>query len=71
LRLFGVSNKLRSAAQRAEFLPAFKAEVLPAIADGRIKPLVDQTFPFDQLAQAKEMMETNKHVGKIVLKMPV
>ncbi len=71
LRLFGVSNKLRSAAQRAEFLPEFKAEVLPAIADGRIKPLVDQAFPFDQLAQAKEMMETNKHVGKIVLKMPV
>lgn len=70
LRLFGVSNKLRSAAQRAEFLPEFKAEVLPAIADGRIRPLVDQVFPFDQLAQAKEMMETNKHVGKIVLKMP-
>jgi NADPH:quinone reductase-like Zn-dependent oxidoreductase len=71
LRLFGVSNKLRSAEQRAEFLPEFKAEVLPAIADGRIKPLVDQAFPFEQLAQAKEMMETNKHVGKIVLKMPV
>jgi len=70
LRLFGVSNKLRSAEQRAEFLPEFKAEVLPAIADGRIKPLVDHAFAFDQLAQAKEMMETNKHVGKIVLRMP-
>ena len=71
LRLFGVSNKLRSADQRAEFLPQFKAEVLPAIADGRIKPLVDHAFAFEQLAQAKEMMETNKHVGKIVLRMPV
>jgi NADPH:quinone reductase-like Zn-dependent oxidoreductase len=71
LRLFGVSNKLRSATQRAEFLPEFKAEVIPAIADGRIKPLVDQVFAFEQLEQAKEMMETNKHVGKIVLRMPV
>lgn len=71
LRLFGVSNKLRSPAQRAEFLPEFKAEVIPAIADGRIKPLVDQAFAFDQLEQAKEMMETNKHVGKIVLRMTV
>ena len=71
LRLFGVSNKLRTPEQRAEFLPQFKADVIPAIADGRIKPLVDQVFPFEQLAQAKEMMETNKHVGKIVLKMPI
>jgi NADPH:quinone reductase len=69
LKLFGVSNKLRSPAQRSEFLPEFRAEIIPAIADGRIKPLVDQVFPFDQLEQAKEMMETNKHVGKIVLKM--
>jgi len=71
LRLFGVSNKLRSAELRAEFLPEFKAEVIPAIADGRIRPLVDHAFDFDQLEQAKEMMETNKHVGKIVLRMPV
>ena len=71
LRLFGVSNKLRTAEQRAEFLPEFKDEVIPAIADGRIKPLVDHAFDFDQLEQAKEMMETNKHVGKIVLRMPV
>ena len=70
LRLFGVSNKQRSADQRAEFLPEFKAEVLPAIADGRIKPLVDQVFAFDQLAQAKTLMESNQHVGKIVLCMP-
>ena len=71
LRLFGVSNKLRSPEQRAEFLPEFKAEVIPAIADGRIRPLVDQAFDFDHLEQAKAMMETNKHVGKIVIRMPV
>lgn len=71
LKLFGVSNKLRTADQRAEFLPEFRAEVLPAIADGRIKPLVDQVFSFDQLSQAKAMMESNQHVGKIVLRMPV
>ena len=69
LRLFGVSNKLRSPEQRAEFLPEFKADVIPAIAKGLIRPLVDHAFGFDQLEQAKAMMETNKHVGKIVIKM--
>ena len=71
LNLYGVSNKLRNADQRAEFLPEFKAELLPAIADGRIKPLVDKVFPFAQLDQAKAMMETDQAVGKIVVRMSV
>ena len=67
LTLFGVSNKLRSADQRAAGVPQFAADVLPALADGRIRPLVDRVFPFDQLAQAKAAMEANQHLGKLVL----
>jgi NADPH:quinone reductase-like Zn-dependent oxidoreductase len=67
LTLFGVSNKLRSAAQRAEGVPRFGAEVVPMLADGRIVPLVDRVFPFAQLAQAKDAMEANQHLGKLVL----
>ena len=69
LTLFGVSNKLRSPAQRAAGIPAFVADVLPALADGRIRPLVDRVFPFEQLAQAKAGMESNQHLGKLVLAM--
>ena len=69
LTLFGVSNKLRSPGQRAEGLPGFIADVLPALADGRIQPLVDRVFPFEQLAQAKAGMEANQHLGKLVLAM--
>lgn len=68
LTLFGVSNKMRSADQRAAGVPAFVADVLPAIADGRIRPLVDRVFAFDELAAAKAHMEANQHLGKIVLK---
>ena len=67
LTLFGVSNKLRSPQQRAQAVPGFAADLLPLIADGRIKPVVDRVFPFAQLAQAKARMESNAHVGKIVL----
>ena len=69
LTLFGVSNKLRSPGQRAEGVPAFSADVLPALADGRIQPLVDRVFPFEQLAQARAAMEANLHLGKLVLAM--
>ena len=69
LTLFGVSNKLRNAEQRASGIPAFKADLLPAIADGRIKPLVDHVFPFDELPAARALMEANAHLGKIVISM--
>jgi NADPH:quinone reductase len=67
LTLFGVSNKMRSADQRAAGLPAFVADLLPAFADGRIRPLVDRVFPFDELPAAQARMEANQHLGKIVL----
>ena len=67
LHLFGVSNKLRSAEQRAQPVAGFKADVLPAIAAGRIRPVIDRVFGFDELAQAKALMESNQHLGKIVL----
>ncbi|HEX2541071.1 MAG TPA: zinc-binding dehydrogenase [Caldimonas sp.] len=67
LTLFGVSNKLRDADQRAAGVPAFRDEILPAIADGRIRPLVDRVFPFDELPAAQARMEEDRHVGKIVL----
>ena len=44
------------------------AQILPAFADGRIQPLLDRVFEFDQLAEAKAHMESNQHTGKIVLR---
>lgn len=70
LVLFGVSNKLRSAEQRAESARGFVADILPAIADGRIEPMVDRVYAFDELPAAKAYMESNAHLGKIVLRMP-
>jgi NADPH:quinone reductase-like Zn-dependent oxidoreductase len=67
LTLFGVSNKQRNAAQRAAGVPPFVADLLPAFADGRIRPLVDRVFPFDALLDAQAYMEANRHLGKIVL----
>jgi NADPH:quinone reductase-like Zn-dependent oxidoreductase len=68
LNLFGVSNKLRSKAQRAGAVPRFVAEVLPHIAVGRIRPQIDHEYAFTELAAAKARMEAGGHVGKIVLR---
>ncbi len=71
LTLFGVSNKLRNADQKAQSLPAFREQVLPLFAHGRIKPLVDQSFGFEELPAAKTFMDANQQVGKVVLNGPI
>jgi NADPH:quinone reductase-like Zn-dependent oxidoreductase len=69
LTLFGVSNKLRTAEQRASGVPAFVAGWMPYFANGTIRPLVDHVYPFDRLDAARAHMESNRHVGKIVVSM--
>jgi NADPH2:quinone reductase len=69
LTLFGVSNRLRNAEQRAATVRGFVADLLPAIADGRVDPLIDRVFDFEQLPQAKDYMESDAQVGKIVVRM--
>jgi NADPH:quinone reductase-like Zn-dependent oxidoreductase len=68
LHLFGVSNKLRSAEQRSVTVRGFVADVLPALADGRIRPVIDRVFAFDELPAAKAAMESNAHLGKLVVR---
>ena len=67
LTLFGVSNKLRTAEQRASGVPGFVRDWMPHFAAGRIKPLVDHVYRFDDLPAARDAMESNRHTGKVVI----
>ena len=41
--------------------------MLPLIASGRVKPVMDSTFPLAQAAAAHARIEASAHIGKIVL----
>ncbi|NNM77381.1 NAD(P)H-quinone oxidoreductase [Sphingomonas sp. ID1715] len=41
--------------------------VWPHVREGRLKPVIDTTFPLAEAARAHERMEAGDHVGKIVL----
>ena len=45
-------------------------DFLPLFAEGRIRPLIDSVYPFAELPAARERMEADRHVGKIVVRMP-
>jgi NADPH:quinone reductase-like Zn-dependent oxidoreductase len=68
LKLFGVSNKLRTAAQRAETVKGFTKDFLPLLASGKLKPLIDKVYDFKDLPAAKARMESDAHAGKIVVR---
>jgi NADPH:quinone reductase len=68
LKLFGVSNKMRNAAQRGVTVEGFKRDFLPLFASGKLKPVIDGVYDFKDLPQAKARMESNAHVGKIVVR---
>jgi NADPH:quinone reductase-like Zn-dependent oxidoreductase len=68
LRLFGVSNKLRTAAQRAVTVQGLIRDFLPLFASGTLKPVIDRVYDFKDLPAAKARMESDAHVGKIVVR---
>lgn len=68
LHLFGVSNKLRPAAERAQTVRAFERDFLPYFADGRLTPVVDRVFGSDELQAAHEYFDSNAMVGKVVVR---
>src|SRR5262249_27577889 len=68
LTVFGVSNRLRTAGQRAETVRAFARDILPSFEDGRIRPLIDRVYSFEELPQAIAFMESDAQVGKIVVR---
>jgi NADPH:quinone reductase-like Zn-dependent oxidoreductase len=41
--------------------------VWPLVAEGRVRPVVHGTVPFDDVRRAHELMESGEHAGKILL----
>ena len=67
LRVHGTTLRTRTLEEKISVTQQFKKHVLPLIADGRIRPVVDRTFPLESVIEAHEYMESNANFGKIVL----
>jgi NADPH2:quinone reductase len=63
----GSTLRPRSNADKAAMVAAIEAKVMPLFRDGRVKPLMDSSFPLEKAADAHRRMETSEHIGKIVL----
>lgn len=67
LRVIGSVLRPRSLAEKTAITDAFRAEVLPLFASGKLKPIVDAVYPIADAAAAHDYVAANRNFGKVVL----
>lgn len=61
------SLRSRSLAQKAAIVRAVRERVWPLVGDGTIRPIIAETFPLEQAAQAHRVLQESQHIGKVLL----
>jgi putative PIG3 family NAD(P)H quinone oxidoreductase len=67
LTLTGSTLRPRSDDFKAAIVAEVRQQVWPLVAEGALRPVMDQTFPLSEAAAAHVRMEAGAHIGKIVL----
>jgi putative PIG3 family NAD(P)H quinone oxidoreductase len=57
----------RPLAEKAEIVRGVRDEVWPLVEAGKIRPVVDRRLPMSDAGQAHRLVESNDHVGKVLL----
>ena len=68
LTLTGSTMRARSVAEKAALRDALLTNIWPALARGELTPHVCETFALEDVAKAHQLMESSRHIGKIVLR---
>jgi len=67
LTITGSTLRPRSVAFKGAIARALREHVWPLLAEGRVRPVIHSTFAAADAAGAHALMESNRHIGKIVL----
>jgi len=68
LTITGSTMRPRTIVEKTAIRDALRREVWPACEDGRVRVHVHATFPLAEAAEAHRLMESGRHVGKILLR---
>ncbi|WP_433081335.1 NAD(P)H-quinone oxidoreductase [Dactylosporangium sp. CA-052675] len=63
----GTTLRARSAAEKAAIVRGVREEVWPLVDEGMIRPVIHRRFPMTEAAEAHRLLESNEHIGKILL----
>ena len=68
--LMGTTLRTRPPEQKAQLTQAFAARIVPYLAAGTIRPVVDRTFPLEQIGDALDAVRAPGKLGKLLLELP-
>ncbi|MEU5943037.1 NAD(P)H-quinone oxidoreductase [Micromonospora sp. NPDC047548] len=52
---------------KAEIVRGVREQVWPLVSSGAVRPIVDRRLPMTEAAEAHRLVESNEHVGKVLL----
>ncbi len=67
IELIGVTFRTRSIDEKRAIADGVMRDLLPALAEGRLRPVVDRVFPLSAAVEAQAYMLTEAQIGRIVL----
>lgn len=67
LRITGTVLRTRSTEEKAHAVRRFATHVVPLLARGVVRPVVDKVYPMEEVRAAHEHLESNATFGKVVL----
>jgi NADPH2:quinone reductase len=67
LVITGSTLRPRPVAFKSDIANSLRTKVWPWLESGRVKPVIHQVFPAAEAAAAHALMESNQHIGKLVL----
>ena len=67
LKLIGTVLRGRPDDEKADAVRAFERDVVPMLADGRIRPTIDRVFKASDVGEAHRYLESNASFGKVLL----
>ena len=67
LRIMGTALRIRSPEEKATATRLFAEQVVPLLASGAVRPVIDKVFQMEEVGAAHERIESNESFGKVVL----
>ena len=67
--VIGTTLRSRPLSEKAQIMGAVRQIVWPHVKSGDVRPVMDKTFPLEQVREAHEYFDSGSHIGKVLLTM--
>jgi NADPH:quinone reductase len=65
----GVTLRTRTLEEKLAVTRRFATSVLPLLASGKVKPIIEQVYPLEAIGEVHRVMEENRNFGKLIVRM--